>query len=141
MIARKHTLLWRNIIWAGVIFFLCAIPSDSIPDPKLNIPHLDKVVHFGMFFIMSIFLCSELRYQTRLSLRKIYLIAIGFSFIYGGLIEVLQFKYFNRGGDWWDLFADVLGGVAGCLLYPTAKKQKDKLVDYLYKKLKSQKEV
>ncbi|MEI3421455.1 MAG: VanZ family protein [Butyricimonas faecihominis] len=99
------------------------------------------MVHFGMFFIMSIFLCSELRYQTRLSLRKIYLIAIGFSFIYGGLIEVLQFKYFNRGGDWWDLFADVLGGVAGCLLYPTAKKQKDKLVDYLYKKLKSRKEV
>ena len=129
MIPRKYSLLWRNIIWAGVIFFLCAIPSDSIPDPKLNIPHLDKVVHFGMFFIMSIFLCSELRYQTRLSLRKIY------------LIEVLQFKYFNRGGDWWDLFADVLGGVAGCLLYPTAKKQKDKLVDYLYKKLKSQKEV
>ena len=74
MIPRKYSLLWRNIIWAGVIFFLCAIPSDSIPDPKLNIPHLDKVVHFGMFFIMSIFLCSELRYQTRLSLQKIYLI-------------------------------------------------------------------
>ena len=70
MIPRKYSLLWRNIIWAGVIFFLCAIPSDSIPDPKLNIPHLDKVVHFGMFFIMSIFLCSELRYQTRLSLQK-----------------------------------------------------------------------
>ena len=47
MIPRKYSLLWRNIIWAGVIFFLCAIPSDSIPDPKLNIPHLDKVVHFG----------------------------------------------------------------------------------------------
>jgi len=31
--------------------------------------------------------------------------------------------------------------VVGCLLYLTAKKQKDKLVDYLYKKLKSRKEV
>ena len=67
------------------------------------------------------------------------MITIGFSFIYGGLIEVLQFKYFNRGGDWWDLFADVLGGVVGCLLYPAAKKQKDKFVDYLYKKLKNRK--
>ena len=72
-------------------------------------------------------------------LRKIYMITISFSFIYGGLFEVLQFKYFNRGGDWWDLFADVLGGVVGCLLYPTAKKQKDKFVDYLYKKLKTRK--
>ena len=136
MIARKHTLLWRNIIWAGVIFFLCAIPSDSIPDPKLNIPQLDKVVHFGMFFIMAIFLCSELRYQTRLSLRAVYSIAIGFSFVYGGLIEILQFNYFHRGGEWWDLVADVLGAVVGCLLYPTAKQQKDKVVTYLYKKLK-----
>ena len=92
MIPRKYSLLWRNIIWAGVIFFLCAIPSDSIPDPKLNIPHLDKVVHFGMFFIMSIFLCSELRYQTRLSLQKIYLIAIGFSFIYGGSSAIQIFQ-------------------------------------------------
>lgn len=142
MIPRKYSLLWRNIIWAGVIFFLCAIPSDSIPDPKLNIPHLDKVVHFGMFFIHGSYSCAA-NSAIRLDClyRKIYLIAIGFSFIYGGLIEVLQFKYFNRGGDWWDLFADVLGGVAGCLLYPTAKKQKDKLVDYLYKKLKSRKEV
>jgi len=135
MITRKNTLLCRNIIWAGVIFFLCAIPSDSIPDPKLNIPQLDKVVHFGMFFIMAIFLCSELRYQTRLSPQAVYSIAIGFSFVYGGLIEILQFNYFHRGGEWWDLVADVLGAVVGCLLYPTAKRQKDKFVTWLYKKL------
>ncbi|MBC5619980.1 MULTISPECIES: VanZ family protein [Butyricimonas] len=126
MIAHKHVLLWCNLLWAGVIFFLCAIPSSSIPDPKLNIPHLDKVVHFGMFFIMSVFLCDALRHK--LSSRACYLIAIGFSFAYGGLIEILQYKYFHRGGDWWDLLADVLGGIAGCLLYPTAKKIMDKLV-------------
>lgn len=136
MIKRKHILLLRNLCWAGVIFFLCAIPSSSIPDPKLNIPHLDKVVHFGMFFIMSILLCSGLRYQTKLSLRDCYLIAIGFSFAYGGMIEILQYKYFHRGGDWWDLFADVLGGIAGCLLYPTAKRYKDKLVNRFWKKQK-----
>lgn len=136
MITRKQTLLWRNIIWAEIILFLCAIPSDSLPDPKLNIPHLDKVIHFGMFFIMAIFLCSELRYQTRLSLRAIYSIAVGFSFVYGGLIEILQANYFLRGGEWGDLVADVLGAVAGCLLYPTAKIQKDKFVTRLRKKLK-----
>ena len=93
MIAHKHVLLWCNLLWAGVIFFLCAIPSSSIPDPKLNIPHLDKVVHFGMFFIMSVFLCDALRHK--LSSRACYLIAIGFSFAYGGLIEILQYKYFE----------------------------------------------
>ena len=134
MVARKYVLLSRTLLWAGIIFFLCAIPSSSIPDPKLNIPHLDKVVHFGMFFIMSIFLCSGLRYQTKLSPRACYLIAIGFSFVYGGLIEILQYSCFHRGAEWWDLIADVLGGVAGCLLYPTAKKYKDKLIARFWKK-------
>lgn len=138
MLTRKQSLLLRNIIWAGIIFALCAMPSDSVPDPKLNIPNLDKAVHFVMYFIMSIFLCSELRYQTRLSLRTVYTIAIGFSIIYGGLIEILQYRYFNRGGDWWDLLADVLGGIAGCLLYPIAKKQKDKLVARFWKNRKIQ---
>lgn len=128
MIKHEHILLWRNLLWAAIIFFLCAIPSSSIPDPKLNIPHLDKIVHFGMFFIMSIFICSEIRHQSKLSLRACYLIAIGFSLAYGGLIEILQYNYFRRGGDWWDLFADVLGGIAGSLLYLPAKRYKDKLI-------------
>ena len=47
---RKQLLLFRNIIWALVIFVLCAMPSEDIPNPHWDIPHLDKVVHFGMFF-------------------------------------------------------------------------------------------
>lgn len=46
---RKQLLLFRNIIWALVIFVLCAMPSEDIPNPHWDIPHLDKVVHFGMF--------------------------------------------------------------------------------------------
>lgn len=75
--------------------------------------HLDKVVHFGMFFIMAIFLCSELHYQTRIRTHTIFWITVIFSFIFGGLIEILQMTYFQRGGEWGDLHADVLGAVAG----------------------------
>lgn len=121
---RKHTLLLRNIVWAIIIFILCAMPSDSIPNPRLNIPYLDKIVHFGMFFIMAIFLCSELNYQTRLRSGIIYLITIGFGFAYGGLIEIMQDRVFHRSGDWWDLLADMSGAFAGCLLYPTVKRMK-----------------
>lgn len=134
MIPRKQTLLLRNIIWALVIFILCAMPSESVPDPHLNIPHLDKVVHFGMFFIMAIFLCSELHYQTRLRINTIFWITVVFSFIYGGLIEILQATYFQRGGEWGDLLADVLGAIVGCLLYPAVKRQKDKLLSRIKNK-------
>lgn len=108
-----------NIVWILVIFGLCAMPPQDIPDPGVDIPHLDKVVHFGMFFIMSLLICY--RYK-RPALKNIYGIAIGFSFLYGGLIEILQHYFFNRGGDVWDLLADVAGGVTGCLLFPTVKK-------------------
>lgn len=92
---RKQLLLFRNIIWALVIFVLCAMPSEDISNPHWDIPHLDKVVHFGMFFIMAVLLCSELGYQTNLTQRKIYLITVTISLIYGGVIEILQQYFFN----------------------------------------------
>lgn len=124
---KTRILLVRNIIWAAVIFILCALPSEDIPNPHLQIPHLDKVVHFGMFFIMAILLCNELEYQTRFTLRKIYITTVCIAFIYGGVIELLQHYFFNRSGDMLDLLADVLGAVIGCLVYPVLKRWKNKL--------------
>lgn len=125
---KKHTIpLIRNIAWAIVIFILCTLPGQDIPDPHLNIPHLDKMVHWGMFFIMALLLCNELEYQTRFSLRKIFLISVSVIFLYGGIIEILQEHFFNRSGDVLDLLADVAGGIIGCLLYPTAKRLKHRI--------------
>lgn len=112
-------LTGANLLWILVIFALCAMPPQDVPEPGIEIPHLDKVVHFGMFFIMSLLICYRFE---RPSLKSIYGIAIGFSFLYGGLIEILQHYFFNRGGDVLDLLADVAGGVAGCVLFPTVKK-------------------
>jgi len=128
---KPRFLLLRNIIWAIVIFILCAMPSESIPDPHLNIPHVDKVVHFGMFFILALLVCNELEYQTRLSLRKIYITAVCIAFVYGGIIELLQQYCFNRSGDVADLLADVVGAIAGCLVYPLLKRW--------YRKIRSRK--
>ena len=41
------------------------------------------------------------------------------AFIYGGIIEILQSKFFNRSGDYYDLIADILGGFFGAIIYPT----------------------
>ena len=39
----RHIFILANILWVVIIFILCAMPSDDIPDPHWNIPHLDKV--------------------------------------------------------------------------------------------------
>lgn len=124
---KNHILLFRNIIWALVIFVLCAIPGKDIPNPHWVFPHIDKIVHFGMFFVMAILLCSELEYQTRLSWRKIYLTTISIAFIYGEIIELLQEYFFNRSGDILDLLADVFGAIIGCLIYPYLKRWRNNL--------------
>lgn len=111
-----------NIIWAGIIFLLCAMPGEDIPTPRLDIPHLDKIVHAGMFFIMSFLLCL---YFDKKPLRRpaVYAIAILFAFVYGGLIEILQHFFFQRSGDVLDLLADIAGGVTGCWFYNFLKRK------------------
>ena len=126
-----NNLLIRNIIWAIVIFILCSVPGDSLPQTSaIRIPHFDKMVHFGLFFIMGIFLISELRNQTKLSRLTVSIITLSLIAIYGAVIEVLQEHYFvRRSGDTWDLLADVTGGVFSVLMFPFLKRQKDLLLN------------
>jgi len=124
-------LFLRNILWALLIFILCSIPGDDLPKSSMfNIPYFDKMVHFGMFFVMGIFLFAELRYQTNLSKLKIIIISLSLIAAYGALIEFLQQNYFiHRSGDYWDLTADVFGGIVAVFLYSWLKKQKDLLLN------------
>jgi len=124
-------LFWRNVLWAIVIFILCSVPGDNLPKTSMiAIPHFDKIVHFGMFFIMGIFLFAEFSIQTRLKRFSIVVIVLCLIAIYGGFIEYLQQNYFvNRSGDYGDLFADVFGGIVAIIIYPWLKKQKDLLLN------------
>ena len=94
----RHIFILANILWVVIIFILCAMPSDDIPDPHWNIPHLDKVVHFGMYFVLSILLIFPLEEYSCLKLSRIYLIAILVALIYGGGIEILQANFQPKRG-------------------------------------------
>ncbi len=122
--------LLRNIIWAVIIFILCSIPGDTLPSaPLIEIPHFDKLVHFGMFFIMAVFIISELNYQTKWNQLKIALTTLIIAAVYGGAIEILQQNFFvNRSGDYIDFIADSLGAAAAIPAFPFLKKQKDLLL-------------
>lgn len=126
-----RNLCIRNIIWAIIIFVLCSVPGNSLPHtPAVNIPHLDKLVHFALFFVMGIFLIAELKFQTKLRRITIAFITFALITIYGGVIEILQEYYFtSRSGDLWDFCADIAGGVTAIFMYSSLKKQKDLLLN------------
>lgn len=110
------------VLWVLVIFILCALPGEDMPDLHLNIPYLDKMAHFGMFLVLSLLIVFPFELYTSWSVRQIYIIAVLAVLGYGGLIEILQNYFFSRSGEMWDLVADVVGGVAGCLGYPLVKR-------------------
>ena len=113
----KHLL--PAIIWGVGVLIVLSIPSDSIPESKLlNIEHIDKGVHFVLFFVFSLLLCfGFFKQQIIGALNKNYVIyAFLISVLYGGLTEFLQFAWFeSRSGNIFDFFANTVGAIAGVL--------------------------
>lgn len=114
---KTYILLILSIAWALLIFVLCTMPSSGLP--QIKIPHIDKVVHFSFFFVQSVLISLLFNFQTRKSYVQIILLSTLLAFAYGGLIEILQGKFFGRSGDVYDLVADILGGFFGAMFYPT----------------------
>ena len=113
---KVYILLLLCILWTILIFILCTLPSSAIP--KFQIRQIDKIAHFGFFFVQSALLSLLLRFRTKRNYFQIICISTFQAFIYGGVIEILQDEFFNRTGDWYDLLSDTLGGFCGAMIYP-----------------------
>lgn len=121
MTAKTIKFLSKNrnsILWGLVIFILCTMPPSGFP--KVTVSGLDKLVHFGLFAVLTLLVISEnntLRVLGNVS-QKTRLVGIAVSIVYGGLVELLQLKVFTyRGADWFDLIADVMGTLIAAWLY------------------------
>lgn len=101
------------------ILILCTIqipPEDNLP----LFPNFDKVVHFFMYFILSLLVILETIKTKALkgkSILRTFVAAILVSFLFGGAIEIIQGSMTDyRSADILDLFCDMGGSVAACLL-------------------------
>lgn len=98
---------YKIILWSLVIAYLCFAPSDGFNKVPIAIPHLDKVVHFIMFFILGIFIAA-VNYNKSTLFNKIFLPVL--AIVYGGVIEIVQWQLLTgRSGDYKDWIADTIG--------------------------------
>ena len=108
------------IIWSIVIIILCSIPGQKFPDTSfLEIPHLDKVIHFGLYFILATVTIKGFHNQDKvLGLSSSpFLCTVVYSISLGILIEILQHYFIPfRQGDAYDVFANAGGSITGALL-------------------------
>lgn len=117
--AKKWVLGLGFFGWILLITVLSLVrfPEDPIQD--IEIPHLDKIVHFTFYFIAVILAVLYLKevLGKRVTFNKILLISLLFAWVYGIIIEVLQSTITTaRSGDMYDVWANCLGGLIGVLL-------------------------
>lgn len=115
----KHTK-WA-LLWALLIFILCAIPGSDLPHVSvLELISFDKFVHVTMFFILTVLLIKgfkqQLSYTTLAQRAK--RIAPLLAITYGGLLEIMQGTCFKeRTADIFDFIANSAGAVLAVLLF------------------------
>jgi len=96
-----------------ILYLSMATPQQIIKSGFFEIPHLDKFVHFGLYFIlMGTMILEHRRFLT--DTRKLLLVAL-IPFFFGIIIEFMQSEFTrNRTGEVLDMIADT-GGITAAL--------------------------
>lgn len=99
------------------LFSLFSFPDDV--SGGIEIPYLDKIVHFAFHCVLVVLAVCALRErkQREFNLKKALIRFFVFSLVYGVMIEVLQYLMpFGRSAEIYDVFANILGAKLGVLL-------------------------
>jgi len=98
-----------SIILALVIMYLSLSPSDAYENISLfDIPFLDKIVHFCMYFLFMLTIVFENR-KTLKSISQLLLISL-IPLCYGIFMEILQsLLTVSRTGSLYDVFFNSAG--------------------------------
>jgi len=97
--------------------YLSLTSSDTFDKVKfINISFLDKIVHFGMYFVLM----SVILFGNRKTLKNtahLFLISL-IPFVYGILMEILQFTLtISRTGSIYDIIFNSAGILCSLLLW------------------------
>ncbi|BDU24755.1 MULTISPECIES: VanZ family protein [unclassified Flavobacterium] len=125
----KQLLLLWAIVCSGIIAYFCLTDSGNLP--AVNIPSLDKIVHFCFHFGFTIswilFFKKELKGKEADDY-KAYLISFIFSVFFGITIEILQAALtVTRASDVADVLANALGAFTAVFSAIAFKKQINKI--------------
>ena len=108
------------IIWAIIVLILCDLPLENVSGQIPVFEGMDKLVHTGFFFVLTVLLFyGKIRQQGSYSFRILTIVKILLiTATLGAGIEILQWKVFTyRSADIWDFFTDMVGVGMGIFSY------------------------
>ncbi|MFW6275023.1 MAG: VanZ family protein [bacterium] len=111
----KLLLFWKPFIWLALICYGLFLPANELPvQPFLKIPHFDKIVHFGLFFGLCLFLFRPFK---RLN-TQYYFWAPAVSLFAGAVLETTQHLVSHtRSSNLYDFVANAAGVGASLVFY------------------------
>lgn len=118
-----------GLYWAPLALYMAFILIESInpspPDVMPDLWQIDKVFHFGGYFLMGILFARAMMYGTASADKPDMSVIIPASvilFSFGALLEVWQGYVPNRSPEVLDAVANGLGGLSGSFAYTRVRR-------------------
>lgn len=107
-----------TLLMVAIILVIVLTPGDSVP--SVGIPGIDKVVHLGMFFMLSLVYSIEYKVYTKKQ-------SAPWKIILGGTLfalatEIMQLFAVMRSFDLKDIVADAVGVILGIIIFKVSIK-------------------
>lgn len=105
----------KPLIWLALICYGLFVPANGLPKkPFLSIPHFDKLVHFGLFFVFCLLLFVPFK---KLKLNH-YFYAPAVSLLFAAILEAAQhIVSTSRSSNFYDFLANSAGIVAATFFF------------------------
>lgn len=106
------------IAWNIMILVACLINlSDINGVKKINIPNMDKIVHF-VFYTVSSYLWLRALLRTETSEKRTVLSVVAGLIFFGLAVEYLQDAFTaQRSFEWLDVLSNTMGVLCGTTVY------------------------
>lgn len=117
------------VLWIVVMFVMLLLPNDLLQQNRtslFNIPHSDKIMHCGLFGVFAFLLQITMLLNSRLEIKKQYLISLIVAVVFGLFTEVLQaltYQWCGRNFDIKDYLSDLIGVVLSLLFFKLCEKK------------------
>jgi VanZ family protein len=111
----KITLFVKPLVWLALICYGLFLPAKDLPvKPLLQIPHFDKIVHFGLFFVFSLLLFRPFK---KLHARYLFWAPFTAILLSGFLESVQRTLSSTRSSNIYDFAANVSGVLVSVLVF------------------------
>lgn len=107
-------------IWTIVVIAVSLIPSSNFDARQFDIEGIDKVIHFSMYALMTLFWSTGFKrqYKSKKIRKYAFHIAVIGGFLLSLILEVFQEIFiFSRSFDWLDLIANGIGCIFGVVVF------------------------